>query len=1018
MTSRATNLIGRGCSPAAKTLSRALALLFTFAFAACCLPAGVFVPSPASASFGFLPGAEGFSSTFLNEDGSPDVRAGSHPWELTTGVAFNSTAVSQFGFRIPDGDLKDLNDDLPAGVVGDPTATPRCTSKDFQTTRLESELRLGGTNYGISGSDCPAGTQVGVAAVEFRNGSEEATEDLYADVYNLVPGPGVPAELGFKVESVTVVLRPRVRTGSDYGLSVSVQDVSQEQRIGGTTVTLWGVPGDPGHDALRGECLGSRGESVELTPHECGEHAPAKPFLSMPTSCTGGPLRTTAEIDSWQNPGLWEEDGSVLPARDANGPLSLPDLADPSWVGAQALSPVLGGCERLDFKPSFSLTPDTTQADAPAGDSAIDLTLAQSTNPVGLATAQLREVTVSAPPGVTLNPGAADGLQACSDSQFAAGSPDPADCPGASAVGSVKIVTPLLESPLEGQVYVGAPGCSPCTNVDAQDGNLLRLFVQAQGSGVTIKATGVATANPTTGQLTVTFKELPQQPFSALHLTLQGGQRAVFINPLQCGPATLDASLTPWSSLTPTLLSTGFTVDWDGAGGACPAVVPFAPSFTAGTASNQAGAFSSLQTVISRPDRNQVLNAVSVKLPPGLLGTLANIPRCVEPQAAQGQCPAASRVATATVAAGTGGHPFWLSGPVYLTGPYEGAPFGLSVAVPVVAGPYNLGTVVTRARIDVDAKTAQVTVTSDPLPRIVDGIQTHIQTVVVNVDSSGGAPFTFNPTNCGESQVAATLSGTEGAGAPVSSRFQAANCTTLPFKPGFTATTAGKASKAGGASLDVKVTSKGGPQASGEEANIRSVKVDLPKQLPSRLSTLQKACLAATFEANPASCPKASVVGTATATTPILTHPLTGPAFLVSHGGQAFPDLEIVLQGEDITLILDGNTQIKKGITSSTFKTVPDAPINTFELKLPTGPYSILGTNLPQNAKYNLCGQTLTMPTAITGQNGTVIKQATKVAVSGCPAARSKAVKKGLQRKGHTGNAARRTSGVGGGGRG
>ncbi|MGO9248638.1 MAG: hypothetical protein ACLP7W_08600 [Solirubrobacteraceae bacterium] len=145
-----------------------------------------------------------------------------------------------------------------------------------------------------------------------------------------------------------------------------------------------------------------------------------------------------------------------------------------------------------------------------------------------------------------------------------------------------------------------------------------------------------------------------------------------------------------------------------------------------------------------------------------------------------------------------------------------------------------------------------------------------------------------------------------------------------------------------------------------------------------------RGCPAPVFEANPAGCPAASDVGAASAITPIFSHPLSGPAYFVSHGGQAFPDLEIVLQGEGVTLILDGNTDIKKGITSSIFRSVPDAPITSFELKLPTGPYSILGTNLPASAKYSLCGQKLAMPTAFVGQNGAEIHTSTPISVEGC----------------------------------
>jgi hypothetical protein len=335
---------------------------------------------------------------------------------------------------------------------------------------------------------------------------------------------------------------------------------------------------------------------------------------------------------------------------------------------------------------------------------------------------------------------------------------------------------------------------------------------------------------------------------------------------------------------------------------------------------------------------------------------------------------------TVTVAAGPGTEPYYTTGKIYLTGAYNGGPFGEAVVVPAVAGPFNLGNVVIRGSIRVNRTTAQASVVSDPFPSILDGIPLQVRTVNVDIDRP---EFTFNPTNCEPQRVSATLASTQGAAAGVSSPYQAAGCQGLKFAPKLVVATAGKASKAGGAGLLFKVVYPSGPE--GTYANIKSVKVDLPKQLPSRLTTLQKACLASVFEANPASCPVASDVGTATTSTPDLASPLSGPAYLVSHGNEAFPDLEIVLQGEGVTLVLDGNTDIKNGITSSTFKAIPDAPVSSFELKLPTGKYSILGANVGEKAKYSLCGQTLSMPTAITGQNGAVIKQTTSIAVTGCP---------------------------------
>jgi hypothetical protein len=342
------------------------------------------------------------------------------------------------------------------------------------------------------------------------------------------------------------------------------------------------------------------------------------------------------------------------------------------------------------------------------------------------------------------------------------------------------------------------------------------------------------------------------------------------------------------------------------------------------------------------------------------------------------------------VGVGSGEGPFYDTGHVYFTGPYDGDPFGLSVVVSAVAGPFNLGNVVVRVGLHIDPNTAQVTAVSSLFPQVLDGVPLRIRTISLTLNNPA---FTFNPTSCAQLSIAGTVASTRGAMASVSSPFATSGCKNLPFKPKFSASTTGKASKAAGASLDVKVTSKGGPQAGGGEANIKSVKVDLPKQLPSRLTTLQKACTEAQFAANPAGCPKASDVGTASASTPVLAHPLAGPAYLVSHGGAAFPDLEIILQGEGVELVLDGSTDIKKGITSSTFKTVPDAPIASFELKLPTGKYSVLSTDLPEKAKYNLCGQVLKMPTEIVAQNGAVLKQATKIGVAGCPKVKKKTKK-------------------------
>lgn len=500
---------------------------------------------------------------------------------------------------------------------------------------------------------------------------------------------------------------------------------------------------------------------------------------------------------------------------------------------------------------------------------------------------------------------------------------------------------------------------------------MVRVFLEAEAEGVIIKQAGHTKINQDTGRITTVFRDTPQLPFSELELTLEPGENAALTNPTACGLATTSAALTPWSSDSSTnIYAQPFTVEECSTSG-------FSPTFQAGTTPSHAGGNSSVSVSLSRNDGEQVLGQVSVTTPPGLLGVLKNVEQCPAPQASKGTCLPGSLIGSGSIVVGPGSAPLTVSGTkVFLTGPYAGAPFGLSIVTPTVAGPFVLsgnagnGTQVVRASIAIDPHTGALTVTSDLLPRALNGVPLDIRVIHIDVNRES---FTFNPSNCNPMSIAGAITSMTGTTSRVSSPFQSTGCASLPFKPTFTVSTQGKASKTNGASLHVHVTSSQG------QANIAKVKVNLPIQLPSRLSTLQKACVDKVFDANPATCPAASVVGSATAVTPLLAKPLTGPAYLVSHAGAAFPDLEVVLQGEGITLILDGNTSIKKGITSSTFKAVPDAPIASFDLNLPEGPHSALA------AFGNLCTSKLNMPTVITGQNNAVIKQTTHITTTGCP---------------------------------
>jgi len=379
------------------------------------------------------------------------------------------------------------------------------------------------------------------------------------------------------------------------------------------------------------------------------------------------------------------------------------------------------------------------------------------------------------------------------------------------------------------------------------------------------------------------------------------------------------------------------------------------------------------------------------------------VPLCGEPQASQGTCSTASQIGHTVVEAGPGPYPLVVPqpgkppAPIYLTGGYKGAPYGLSIVVPLEVGPFTLETQVVRAKIEVDPYTAQLTITTDPFPSIIDGIPSDLREIDAVIDRP---EFMFNPTDCSPMSFGGTAFSEEGSSAAISSHFQMGSCRALTFKPNFKVSTSAKTSRADGASLDAHIvypTGKLGDNQASSQSNIARVKVELPRQLPSRLSTLQKACAARVFEANPANCPQASAIGHATAVTPVLPVPLTGPAYFVSHGGEAFPSLIVVLQGYGTQVNLVGSTFISKaGITSSTFKQVPDVPITSFELVLPEGPYSAL------TALGNLCtAKNLVMPTEFTAHNGEEIHANTKIAVTGCRKTKKKPKKVERKRSGN-----------------
>ncbi|HST54264.1 MAG TPA: hypothetical protein VLJ42_00010 [Solirubrobacteraceae bacterium] len=842
------------------------------------------------------------------------LQAGAHP-DITTAFRLDTDGdLAPIG-----GSVRDLHVELPKGLVGAANATPTCPMDTVTTFHLDSS------------QDCPQASAVGEATVTVSSPGRGSLT-LNVLVFNVTPTADEPAAFGFNA-LYPVRLDAEVRSDGDYGITASATNLTEAASVIAATVTFWGIPADhngPGSklSVSPARFYGGRGG---------GER---RAFLTNPTACPGTSLTSSITVDNWVSRGVLSTANYDLGA--------------------------ITGCDRLVFGPAIDVRSDGRTAGAPAG-LAVDLTVPQNLDPDGLATPDVKDVSVRLPVGMSLSPSAADGLGACSDVQIGLRVLGPATCPDSSKIGTVELTTPLIDQALTGEVFLGTQ-----RSQDPLSGAMYRLFIQVAGVGVRVKLAGSVKADPVTGQLTTSFASNPQLPFDSVRLRLFGGPHGALVNPGACGTYRTDATITSWAGDSVDT-SSSFVVDQG-----CDLSARFEPVLRAGVVSPRAVGSSPFVLSLSRPSGQQDISALGVTLPQGLLADVASVPLCGDAQAAAGTCGAVSQIGTTSVAAGPGPDPVGIPQAgkqptaVYLAGPYKGAPFSLSIVVPAQAGPFDLGTVVVRAGIFIDSHDAHVTVLSDAIPSILKGTPLDVQRINVVLDRPG---FMLNPSSCTPMQIAAQVTSTQGAVANAADRFQVGDCAGLPFIPRFSASTVARTSRANGASLDAKIVI--GVRG---EANAHSVFVSLPKQLPSRLTTIQKACLAVVFAANPTGCPVESVVGSASAVTPLLRDPLVGPAYLVSHGGAGFPDLVIVLQGNGVRFDLVGSINISKsGVTSSKFASAPDVPINSFELRLPQGPHSILTSN------GSLCAKPLVMPTVITGYNGKQVTQSTRINVSGCP---------------------------------
>jgi hypothetical protein len=914
-------------------MARVLAVAFALA--------ALLAPSSADA-FDFAPGAEGFEAHAYTEGGNIATQAGSHPVALTASFNFQPEGSGPF----TQGDLRNLSFQLPPGLIENPnpTTVPECRQADFHTPRSSP------FEESLSGESCQDKSQIGIATVRSSFGG--GTTRTFG-IFNLSAPPGVPSEFGLNPYGEPIVFIPSIRQADgEYGITLKTKNVPQLVDVSGLTLTIWGVPWSLLHDTQRGNCLNET-EPALFGWAKCSVGRPAKSeaapvaYLTLPTACEA-PMSFTASAESWQQP------GAVRRTVEEKAPLQK--------------------CQQLEFEPKPLAQLSDARASSPSGYQ-FDITVntAGVTKPELRAPTPVRKAVVRLPEGVTINPSVGSGLGVCTPLQYAAEtplSPPGAGCPDESKIGDFRVKTPIISGAIEGSIFLAAPYQNPF-------GSLIAIYLVAKSidRGILVKVAGELKPDPTTGSLTATFDKLPQLPYSDLSIHFREGQRSPLATPAACGAVSTEADLTPWrdpSTVRQASLPASITAGVGG--GPCPAgLAPFAPGAKGGTLNSNAGSYTPFYLHLTRGEAEQEIVSYSAQLPPGLLGKIANVPYCSEAaiEAARRRSGVAERDNPSCSAASLIGHTYsgygvgsvlaYAPGNLYLAGPYRGSSLSVVAIDSALVGPFDLGVVIVRSAIRIDPQTAQASIDAtgtDPIPHIVDGVPIHLRDIRAYIDRQN---FTLNPTSCAPFTLASALNGagqryadrSDDTLATATVPFQAFNCSSLGFKPRISLRLQGGTRRGDYPSLRVVVWPRPG------DANIASAQVTLPDSLFLDQGHIRTICTRAQFAAK--NCPAGSVYGHVRAFTPLLAAPMEGPAYLRS-SDHTLPDLVFALRGQGIEVDLAGRIDAIKGGLRGTFRTIPDAPVRKFVLKMNAGRHGVLvnAENLcayPQLATARFVGQ-------------------------------------------------------------
>jgi hypothetical protein len=878
-----------------------------------------------------------FDVAFTDAEGETVNQAGAHPYEMHVFFEFASEETGEGGDRILEAP-RDILQTTLEGFVGNPTAVPHCSTVDFLTPEGE-------------GPACPDSSAVGINEVGVAEAV--ASGPFFAAIYNLAPPPGVAAKLGFWVKGVPVTVELGVEQTPPYRITGGSTDTSQLVEVLSAALTLWGVPADPAHDEVRGSCLDTNsGESKGICEAELSE----VPFLTTPRACEG-PVESRYKVDSWPDPGQYDEGGA----------LTHNSLGEPEGFK---------GCEKLLFDPEVSVRPTTSAAESPSGlDLEIDVEDPAYRSPGPSAEADIEASVFRLPAGVTLNPSAAEGLGVCSEAEFDAASLSAQGCPDAAKLGGLEVTSPVLEGrTLTGAFYLAAPHANPFGSLFAA-----YLILSEPERGAFFKLPALIETDPASGQIVTTVEDMPPYPLEHVKVHLRAGPRAPLITPSACGTYTTEAELFPSNGEASLKQGSEFEITSGPGGAPCPpgGAPPFAPGFEAGSENGAAGAYSPFALRITRADGEADLTRLSALLPPGVSGRIAGLAECSDAQIAAAaarsgaaelaapSCPAASLLGHSTVGAGVGTALTFVEGSLHLAGPYKGAPVSIVSIVPAVAGPFDVGTVVTRFGLDLDPDTARVEVdgaASDPIPHILEGIPLKVKDLRAHADRP---EVTLNPTSCAPAVTAATLfgsgidpfSGADDTAFAAESRYQASSCASLGFRPKLNLRLKGAVRRAGNPAFRAVLRPRGG------DANLRGAVVVLPPSQFIDNAHISSPCTRTEFEAD--ACPPRSRLGTARAFTPLLDQPLEGPVYFRSNGGERrLPDIVVALGGKFEFDLVIAILQARNARVRTKVLNAPDVPVSRFVLRMAGGKKGLL-----ENSEH-LCSRKQRANLVLTAQNG------------------------------------------------